>query len=89
MLINGEWGTVCDNGWDITDANVACRQLGFKYALAANCCAAFGEGSGSIVLDDLECTGSESSLVSCQHSGLNISNCGHGEDAGVTCSNGE
>ena len=89
VLINGEWGTVCDDGWDIMDANVACRQLGFGYALAANCCAAFGQGSGSILLDDLACTGSESSLISCSHSGLGISSCWHGEDAGVVCSNGE
>ena len=89
VYYSGRWGTVCDDGWDITDANVACRQLGFGYALAANCCAAFGQGSGSILLDDLVCTGSESSLISCPHEGIGTHNCGHGEDAGLVCSHGE
>ena len=88
---SGRWGTVCDDGWDINDANVACHQLGFGSALEANCCAAFGGGSGSIWLDDLACSGSESSLSSCSHSGIGSHNCNHGEDAGVVCSsiNGE
>ncbi|XP_031561958.1 MAM and LDL-receptor class A domain-containing protein 2-like [Actinia tenebrosa] len=82
---NGVWGTVCDDDWDIRDATVACRMLGFVGAVKFHVRAAFGAGSGKIWLDNVQCTGSEKSLGSCRHNGWGRENCGHYEDAGVTC----
>ena len=84
---NGEWGTVCDNGWDDTDAGVVCRQLGFGSSGTAIGSAGFGQRSGSIWLDNVTCTGNESTLASCGHLGINVTrHCRHSEDAGVRCS---
>ena len=57
MAINGEWGTVCDDYWRQPDANVVCRQLGYKDYITAHSGAFFGEGTGEILLDNVECTG--------------------------------
>ena len=89
VLYNGIWGTVCDDDWDLKDAHVVCRQLGFAGALAANNSAAFGQGAGQIWLDNVRCTGHESSLTECGHRGWGIENCGHDEDAGVMCTRGD
>ena len=90
MNYNGEWGTVCDDGWDNTDAGVVCRQLGFGSSGTAIGSAGFGQGSGSILLDNVACTGSESTLASCGHLGVDVTiGCFHYKDAGVTCSETE
>ena len=83
---NSIWGTVCDDLWDINDARVVCRQLGFPDAVLAPSSARFGAGSGRIWLDDLRCSGNESSLANCPHRGWGVENCLHSEDASVVCS---
>ena len=86
VYYNGEWGTVCDDGWDDTDAGVVCRQLGFGSSGTAIGSAGFGQGSGSILLDKVSCNGSELILARCGHLGISvIRSCSHNEDAGVKC----
>ncbi len=90
MLYNGIWGTVCDDSWDFNDAMVVCRQLGLPTvgAQALTGSDPFGEGSGQIWLDNVECTGSEDRLEDCHHNGWGSHNCRHREDAGVRCVDG-
>ena len=84
VYYNGECGTVCDNGWDDTDAGVVCRQLGFGSSGTAIGSTGFGQGSGSIWLDSVTCAGSETILAECGHFGVGVTrNCSHLEDAAI------
>ncbi|XP_042592185.1 deleted in malignant brain tumors 1 protein-like [Cyprinus carpio] len=85
VLHDGEWGTVCDVGWDLPDAAVVCRELGCGEALTAPKSAYFGEGSGEVWISGLQCTGSEFTLTNCRFNGWGIE-ANHTEDAGVICS---
>ena len=88
VYYNGEWGTVCDDGWDLNDAQVVCRQLGFDSAndvIDATVSAYYGQGSGQIWLGNVNCVGNESTVVNCSHDGWGNHSCSHGEDAGVKC----
>ena len=75
-FVNGAWGLVCDDGFNNQAATVACREMGFSsaqsFTLSVNAGTAF-------LLDDVNCTGAESSLLDCQHLPLGTHNCGAGE----------
>ncbi len=48
--------------------------------------AAFGQGTGTIAIANVACTGTESQLLACSSSTIfNAGTCAHSEDAGVVC----
>ncbi|XP_064032270.1 LOW QUALITY PROTEIN: deleted in malignant brain tumors 1 protein-like [Pogoniulus pusillus] len=85
IFYSNQWGTICDDSWDLNAAAVVCRQLGCGLALSAPLAARFGMGEGPIWLDDVSCTGEESDLLACRAKTWSIHNCNHAEDAGVVC----
>ncbi|NWJ10115.1 NETR protein, partial [Crypturellus undulatus] len=85
VFLNGQWGSVCDEGWTDRDAAVVCRQLGFSGAAKARGMAYFGEGHGPIHLDNIECSGMEHALGECGRPDTGTHSCWHNEDAGVIC----
>ena len=86
MFYSGQWGTVCSDSWDINDAKVVCKQLGFPKASQAFGGASHGQGVGPIWMDDVACSGNESSLSECSHRGWGSNDCTHSQDASVQCS---
>ena len=82
---NGSWGTVCDDYWGIEDARVVCRSLSYRDSLSAPSQARFGQGSGPIWMDNVNCSGIEAHIFDCPHNGFGNHDCNHGEDASVVC----
>ena len=88
MFYNGTWGRVCRYGnWDLKDANVVCRQLGFKGAVTAANSFDFGSEEGQFWMVDLHCTGNERLLTKCDHKGWGRGP--YGRTANVVCITGK
>lgn len=92
IFTQNQWSTVSDKKWNIKDAEVVCRQLGFRFgAFMVTKNAFFGEGTGLVAIDEVECTGEEKKLLHCAHTNAATS-ATHEDDAGVickTCPNGK
>ena len=110
MCVDNQWGTVCDDRFDVNDASVVCRQLGYLTEGIILCykssianingqmfitktsaeavsfgSAFYGRGTGSILLDEMTCVGTEQRLIDCPHSSTVTCTQSHREDAGVRC----
>ena len=81
-----EWGGLCDDGFNLEEANVVCREAGFMLGAEQLFIGSqFGKGSGKILMDELDCKGDESSLLGCKFDPWNVTDCNDREWAGVSC----
>ena len=69
VYYNGRWGSVCYSGWDELDANIVCKQLGYKHAEISY----FGRRpKADIIMDNIICSNNDTMLASCGHYGFGI-----------------
>ncbi|XP_048244989.1 deleted in malignant brain tumors 1 protein-like isoform X2 [Haliotis rufescens] len=86
VLQGNVWGTVCDNHWDSADAAVVCRMLKLPFGNAVPISkAGYGQGTGPVVLGNVDCVGTEADLGLCKFPGWTVNQCNHSHDAGVIC----
>ena len=90
--------TLCDAIWDVSSRSgaVLVAQTAIRFLTYISLCHyryqghqvisnSFGDGTGTILMDDLGCTGSENTLADCYHRGWADHNCDHDEDVAVEC----
>ncbi|KAK7493990.1 hypothetical protein BaRGS_00014872 [Batillaria attramentaria] len=90
VYYSGEWGTVCDDGFGLEEAGVACWQLGFSRASSNYSTVGVDSSNPPILLDDLHCDGTELTLAQsdpCRDNPcLNAGTCIPEGDTNATCS---
>ena len=96
VLINGEWGSVCNYGFDRKDAQVVCRSLNLGRAILSWPWSSYyiyryfpffkpPPSLSNTLLSDLRCNGSETDLQQCQR-GDTIKSCKYWSNVWVSCS---
>ena len=86
VCINNAWGTVCDNSFSTSDANVVCRQLGYIFnGTQVLPISEFSQGGGPIFLDEVACDGEEGRIMECGGTAPGVHTCTHNQDVAVRC----
>ncbi|KAL9959877.1 hypothetical protein ACROYT_G033247 [Oculina patagonica] len=66
VFYRGKWGKICRSEWGITDAQVICRQLGFKDALAEFIGSDVQDSEIPFLMSDVDCKGDKPELAYCR-----------------------
>ena len=86
VYYNKTWGWVCADQWNKQNADVACRMMGFNGSLSTGFeIQNSKEASITSWMNNLQCTGKESSLLSCVHDKQRSRECANGKIAWTTC----
>lgn len=86
VALDGVWGRVLDDAWDLQGAGVVCQQLGCGEAQRAYDAPAPGRGAGRVGLSRVRCLGTETRLTQCNVSASLLVSSGASRDVGVVCS---
>ena len=85
---DGVWGTVCDLGWDVNDAMVVCREIGFSVIGAAAKTGNFFTPTADEIVPiyyfNVMCNSTEDRLADCPAT-PHSTTCVHSQDVGVEC----
>ena len=81
----GEWATVCGNGWSQTHAQVACTQIGIPFVQEVRSDFPAGSSSHIVMVTDVTCNGEELRFSNCSGNVSSAQDCEHSMDIGITC----
>jgi hypothetical protein len=83
---NGQWGTVCDDGWDRRDVAVVCRELNCGAVIQTPRGASYQPPASEqrVLIQGVDCNGTEDTLAQCELN-YDVFDCSHEEDAGAQC----
>ncbi|XP_052777910.1 deleted in malignant brain tumors 1 protein-like [Mya arenaria] len=80
ILVDGKWGTICDDSFDISNTEAFCAMLGKKGAQFFTA-AYHGQGTGPVYIDRLDCQSASQALSDCPY--LYTNTCSHARDVSV------